>query len=459
MMKAKLYAVVGMIVSAFSLFSCIGDSETSTTSVTNDCAITNVVLGTLQRTVTTRKSSGKDTTYLTTLYGAYYPMYIDQLKQEIYNADSLPVGTNVKSVIFSTFTSDGVVAYRLESGADTVYNSKDSLDFTSPRIFTCYAYSGNAKKSYTLRVNVRKSNPDLFVWNKVGEVSEFESLQEQKILPKGNDLYLFAKQGTNKKVFKASMESPASWDKNDMSGDVPTNTNEIVLFQDKFWGSSNDVLVFSENGLSWSKAGVQGLTSVKALAGASGTTIYAKGEDALYCSHDGLVWTKEDVDADYSKMPSSNMSFAGMAMEFNSNFENLLWAGTTDNNETVLWKKTFDKSGENDDVWSYYPFTEEIKSPLPTLKSPVMFEYDDRFLYLGCLNDTVSAFYESEDAGRNWIAASNVYVHPRGIRADNISCAVDENHFVWLVCSGSGEVWRGRLNRLAFPKNQTAFTD
>ena len=32
------------------------------------------------------------------------------------------------------------------------------------------------------------------------------------------------------------------------------------------------------------------------------------------------------------------------------------------------------------------------------------------------------------------------------------------DHFVWLFCGGSGQIWRGRLNRMGWTENQTSFT-
>ena len=456
MIVAKRYAVALMIVSVISFCSCVGDSQTSDVKVTNDCAITNVTLGTLKRVVTTKKSEGKDTTYLTTVYGGLYPMYIDQLSKEIYNADSLPLGTDVKSVVFSTFTSDGSVAYRTEAGSDTLYSSTDSIDFSSPRLFTCYSYSGKAKKTYTVRVNVRKTDPNLFVWSRLGAESELASLAGTNMLIKDGTLHLFGIQDGKSLLFTASTDSIVQWAKSDLTGDVPDNTSDVKLFGGKFWGVKDSCLVASDDGLFWESVNVEALPAVRSIVGASSAFLFVLCADGVYQSKSGIVWSKERLDDAYDKLPVAGMSFTVLGMDFNSSFDNLLWAGMTSSGNLSLWKKTSDRTSQTNDVWSYYPFTEEIKYPLPELKSPVMFTYDDRALYVGCLNDTLSAFYVSSDAGRNWIPAANVYVHPRGLSAERVACAVDDNNFLWLVCGGSGEVWRGRLNKLAVVKSQSA---
>ena len=73
MNKAKISIIASVLIICLSFSSCLNSTEEST-EVTNDCAITNMVIGVLQRVVQTKKSSGADTSYVTTLYGSNYPM-------------------------------------------------------------------------------------------------------------------------------------------------------------------------------------------------------------------------------------------------------------------------------------------------------------------------------------------------------------------------------------------------
>ena len=36
--------------------------------------------------------------------------------------------------------------------------------------------------------------------------------------------------------------------------------------------------------------------------------------------------------------------------------------------------------------------------------------------------------------------------------------AIDKDKYMWIFCGGSGDIWRGRINRLGFKNNQTSFT-
>ena len=37
--------------------------------------------------------------------------------------------------------------------------------------------------------------------------------------------------------------------------------------------------------------------------------------------------------------------------------------------------------------------------------------------------------------------------------------ATDDDNFIWVVCGGTGQVWRGRLNRMGWTDGQTSFTE
>ena len=88
-----------------------------------------------------------------------------------------------------------------------------------------------------------------------------------------------------------------------------------------------------------------------------------------------------------------------------------------------------------------------------------MVKYDDKVFAMGTVNDTLSLFYLSSDGGRTWIPQKSPYLHPNAIKADNFSWVVDEDNYLWLICGGTGTVWRGRINRLGFKENQTSFTE
>ena len=145
-------------------------------------------------------------------------------------------------------------------------------------------------------------------------------------------------------------------------------------------------------------------------------------------------------------------------MNFNSNFEYILMAGTTSQGN-VEWKKTLDKTGSNDEPWSLYNTNADDSYVYPAKGESQMIGYDGKTLALTTEGDTLSLFYLTSDAGRTWKQQRSSYLHPSGIYATSFSCAVDKDKYIWIFCGGSGAIWRGRINRLAFADNQKAFTE
>ena len=67
----------------------------------------------------------------------------------------------------------------------------------------------------------------------------------------------------------------------------------------------------------------------------------------------------------------------------------------------------------------------------------------------------VAPLYVSRDYGRTWKADEWKKPYLTGVTA--ISAAVDADQYLWLVCSGTGTVYKGRINRLGWKDNPTRF--
>ena len=94
MKKYNIQCLVAIILASLTMTACDPSSDAEYIP-SRDCLITSVTMGTLKRTLHTKGSQGQDSTYTVSVNGALYPIYIDQVENRIYNADSLPVGTNV----------------------------------------------------------------------------------------------------------------------------------------------------------------------------------------------------------------------------------------------------------------------------------------------------------------------------------------------------------------------------
>ena len=182
--------------------SCLSDDEEEVTYY-GDAAITTFGLGTLNRTVHT-----------TTVSGSNYKCYIDQVNRVIYNADSLPTGTDIAHVLVTITAKNGgtITIKNLDSDTLTYYSSTDSIDFSVPRTIAVYAYTGNTTihTDYTVRLNVHQKESDKFAWTAKGTYSAFENTQGMKAYALGGRLYVFAATGGQTALYAAD-EADASW--------------------------------------------------------------------------------------------------------------------------------------------------------------------------------------------------------------------------------------------------------
>ena len=71
-----LMLLVASVLTAGFTTACGSDDYTSG-ELSRDCLITEVTLGTLNRTMHTLNSQGEDSTYTVTVTGTMYPMHID----------------------------------------------------------------------------------------------------------------------------------------------------------------------------------------------------------------------------------------------------------------------------------------------------------------------------------------------------------------------------------------------
>lgn len=93
----------------------------------------------------------------------------------IFNADSLPVGTNIERLIpVITYPSAVESATILMEGGkrrtgtvDYTKNPSDTIDFSGKVTLTLTAEKGELSRSYQIRINVHQSKADSLMWDKV----------------------------------------------------------------------------------------------------------------------------------------------------------------------------------------------------------------------------------------------------------------------------------------------------
>ena len=133
-MKLRVLNIIAsLFVAACTITSCL-DTEVIEVEYNTNASITGFSITDSIVTII-----GTDTT---AILGADYPFIIDQNEGRIYNADSLPVGTDISKVVVD-ITADTYGIY-IQAEKDSLWESTDSLDFRRPVYFKVVSEMGTA---------------------------------------------------------------------------------------------------------------------------------------------------------------------------------------------------------------------------------------------------------------------------------------------------------------------------
>lgn len=459
-MKLKvLNIVICLFLAACSITSCLHSDEieyefSSNASITA-FSITDSIVTYYPAVV-----NGKDTTLSTAIVGTDYPFVINQHEGLIYNPDSLPVGTDVSKVVVG-ITADTQGIY-IVAETDSMWNEKDSLDFNNPIQFKVMSQIGSFGRIYTAKINVHKQDPELLAWQKM-EGNFSTKIEKQKAVYLNNHIYVFGQQDGQTVVTQTETSNGKEWSE-PVRVDTPV---EADIASAMAWGSqlyilADNQMYTSQDGSTWNK--VETNTPIQRLV----ANVYADkvqkiigiDTDNHYIeSQDGNIW--EQYGEMPAEFPTSNLSFASYALDTNKDINRIVILG--DNEEatdsiTSSWIQL-----DSETAWTDL-IAPEKSDACPRLENMTMIHYNNK-LYLfggsGQRDGAIKPFsnlYASMDNGITWETASAKIAFPEEFPTNyeesdgNYSCTVDDNHHIWIMWSKTGEVWRGRINKLGFDK-------
>ncbi len=437
--------------------ACGDDTEDTISGISGECLVTAMEIGTLKQTIHTTASDGCDSTYTINVTGYYYPMYIDHEKGLIYNGDSLPKGTDVSKVTFSSFNTVGSAAIKsLTTGTDTLFTKSDSTDFRSPRLLTVYATDGVTRRTYEVRVNVHQQDGEEFNWEKLASTNTtLAALSEVRTLAVEETLYVFGANGTERVVMTTPLATPQDWTTTDIEGAEELNIGSVQHMGGMFYAlDKNGKPAISADGINWTLLG--GDFTADALVAAATKMLVAVKDGALFSSADGKNWTEDALDTE-GEVPGAAFAAVCIPSRTDKTFEDLLLIGAK-NGEPAVWKRNIDITGKELFPWMYLNISEENIYPCPVPVMPSLLRYDGASLLVDKdQTDGNVVIYQSLDNGRTW--KTGVYDAPEDMTTPgNVAATVDKNNHIWLICTASGEIWRGRLNRLGWQNPPYVFT-
>lgn len=240
----------------------------------------------------------------------------------------------------------------------------------------------------------------------------------------------------------------------------------MVLQGKTFYGYHDGQVVKSADAKNWS---VVSTVALKQLVGASNAKLYALTEnhEIVVSADGGATWQAETLSPSNALLPEADLNFAVQPSKTNAGANQLFMAGTT-GKRVSLWGKVEenDEKAENQ-PWTSYTPSAENRFALPNLTNLQVVKYGDALVAMGGAgkgeNSGVKAFseiYGSVDGGLTWKKHATL-VFPEGFHSSETSFAMatDADHYLWIVCGKTGQVWRGRLNKLGWPVVKRVITE
>lgn len=440
------------------LSSCLNSDENTITEIAPNCQISSFTLATDSVKMLEKVKFS-----------------IDQLNGRIFNADSLPYGTEIEKVVctlkYMNSYAIGGIQVQQEAISDTLawWNGTDSLDFSKPVKFKIYAYDAVTTKEYYAQVNIHQVVPDSMAWSLYADGVWNEALREQKVLvytTSGQQAYyyMYAEPAAGKgyKLYRSPVNDVRAWTELSLTGlpDEQVRISQLTAYDDRFYVPTTDGKLYdSADGQAWSR--IEEAPAVKYLLG---NVAASEKQPAVLCGisegADGLRFAAMGED---QKWTSGDAVPAGFpltgfgASEYSVMYHAYLMvvAGRDKDNRLVnsSWGTM---NGTN---WALLSDVEQ--QPFDNREGVMVTPYDDRLFLIGGLDASGKALkdiYTSTDYGVTWVLSDSLVVMPADYTARGFaSVQVDKEQFMFFfggkIAPGANElnqIWRGRINRLGF---------
>ncbi len=219
------------------------------------------IITSLSNTMITSFSIVENDDVLENLDSVYFT--IDQLRAKIYNADSLPYGTDVSKLVVSIEANNCSVAdlyVPRKNNTDTIFSyiehSTDSIDFSLGTVkLRVVSANGKAERTYAIDVNVHKTQPDSLYWNTFARrdlPSSFYAPTEQKTIQCGEKAYCLTSNG-NEYCIAVTDDPYGSWDLNNIAFSFSPDINSFNATDNALYilDINGNLYTSSNGGIDW----------------------------------------------------------------------------------------------------------------------------------------------------------------------------------------------------------------
>ena len=385
------------------------------------------------------------------IYGKHYSFSIDQLNHVIFNADSLPLGSDtlLNSVAIDTFSASGYITSGLLDSIVIVGNKADLTPaINKPGLtFKIVSNDGSRWQEYSLQINVHKEDPDVASWKQFTSLpAEFLAARstDQKVLIKGTELIVMLRSDLLMKA-DISNELSYTWKTFNMTG-LPSDAmlHSTLCYADTLYmiSTSGDVYNSAEGEIWVKNETLSG--GVKTLLAAFSDKLTAIKEvegEQYFCltSASAKAWTVgERVQAGF---PTEKVS--SDVYQSSTGVERAILVGSPliGGDRIVPWMTI--------DGTDWGAMTTNTEYYCPPFDDPTVVFYNKFFYILGAGLDRM---FESI-GGLVWGKSVGKFQLPAAVSGHKYySVTVDDSNYIWLLVIGDGDedtqLWRGRLNKL-----------
>ena len=457
-MKKYLSMICAVVATAILFSSCLGNSDDNTIEASGDAMITGFTLDQIQRTIHLTASDGSDSTYISNFSGASCKFSIDHLNGLVFNADSLPKWTNPKKILctVSTYKSSPVGFMKPDNDTIFIFHNTDTMDFTEPIEFRIYPTdnSGNYRK-YMVSVNIHKEEGDSMKWTKVATEPNI-AIEKSRLYSLGDSMILMGQKDGATKIYGTLAKDGTVW--NEVSANITLDEkayNNTVIYKNALFTLSNGTLYKSVDAKTWQAISTPAIDN---LVAAGSVEMYGIGSGKIMMSKDnGTTWQEDAMSDASADLPVKDFSYVVTNVSSNAETERIVFAGNknsaSDGRNAMIWSKVVEKRADSDTYsWVHLQPSRE-QGGLPYHDNLCMVQYDGKLFAMN--KDYILV---SIDDGLVWKIASSLYQKPASFsaQASEITMATDSNKYLWFV-TDKGEVWRARINHLAWEENKTAF--
>lgn len=405
---------------------------------------------------------------------------IDQLNGRIFNADSLPYGTEVGKVLcaleFMDSYSVGTTQMMPEATGDTiVWSAKDSADFSKPVRFVVNGFEG-VSKTYIAQVNIHQVNPDSMAWAlHAGQVAGLVVKEQATVVHKYNGVESYfmyvqtAEAGSPYRLYRSAVGDDQHWSPLPALSGLPSSRlrlKQLTAYEGSLYLPSESGTVYrSADGLAWEAISTDkyavhyiigavkaGSRQASALAAIVRPVVSSTNELQFASMNKEGIWQAgEEVPDDF---PLTGFGSAGYSAMY---YEYLMIAGGRDHKGQLL-----NSSWSTSDGRTWALLTDRQSNYFSKREGVLLTAYDDKLWLIGGIDGQGVAskeIYHSLDKGVSWILADAPVALPEAYLARGFaSVLVDKDRYL-LIFGGrksgtdtneADEVWRGRVNRLGF---------